>query len=59
LVNGFTNSLAGGIFSFAEVGNNLQRNFIHAVPEPSIWALLGTGLGLAALTRWRRRRGRW
>jgi fibronectin-binding autotransporter adhesin len=48
---GFSNDLAGGMFSVSQSGNNLLLNFT-AVPEPGS-ALLG-GLGLLALLRRRR-----
>ncbi len=44
----FTSDAGPGTFSFSQNGNLLQLNFTP-VPEPSTWALLGSGLGLAAL----------
>jgi fibronectin-binding autotransporter adhesin len=43
VTSGFSNSTGSGVFSFAEVGDNLYLNFTP-VPEPSTWALMGTGL---------------
>jgi fibronectin-binding autotransporter adhesin len=52
---GFVNGTGGGTFSFSQVGNNLDLNFTP-VPEPSTWALMGTGvLALASITLRRRR----
>jgi T5SS/PEP-CTERM-associated repeat protein/autotransporter-associated beta strand protein len=51
----FTNSLGGGTFSVSQSGNNLLLNFTP-VPEPSTYALLLSGLGLAGLRAWRKRR---
>lgn len=51
----FTNSLGGGSFSVSQSGNNLLLNFTP-VPEPSTYALLLSGLGLAGLRAWRKRR---
>ncbi len=59
LVNGFTNNLAGGTFSFSESGDqhSLLLNFTPAaVPEPSTWALLVAGLGAVTVISRRRRR---
>jgi autotransporter-associated beta strand protein len=39
----FTNSTGGGTFGVNEIGNNLFLNFTP-VPEPSTWALMGTGV---------------
>jgi autotransporter-associated beta strand protein len=58
LVNGFTNNTNGGTFGFAEVGNSLVLNFTP-VPEPSTWALMGTGfLALATFEVRRRQRAK-
>lgn len=60
LVNGFTNNLAGGTFSFSESvdQHSLLLNFTPAaVPEPSTWALLVAGLGAVTVISRRRRRG--
>jgi autotransporter-associated beta strand protein len=55
-MSGFMNGIAGGGFSFSEVGNNLELNFTP-VPEPSTWALMGAGvLALSTLEVRRRRR---
>jgi len=43
VTTGFSNSTAGGSFSFTESGDNLFLNFTP-VPEPSTWVLLGSGL---------------
>lgn len=53
----FTNSLAGGTFSFSL--SNDQRSLLlnfTPVPEPSTYVLMGTGLSLLAGAAWRRRR---
>jgi fibronectin-binding autotransporter adhesin len=50
--SGFLNSV-GGMFSISQVGNNLDLNF-SPVPEPSTWALIGSGviaLGLFGVRR--------
>jgi fibronectin-binding autotransporter adhesin len=52
---GFANGTGGGTFSFSQVGNNLDLNFTP-VPEPSTWALMGTGVLAAAAFAVRRRR---
>ena len=54
ITTGFSNSTAGGSFSFTESGNDLVLNFTP-VPEPSTWALLGSGLLAVALLGLRRR----
>jgi autotransporter-associated beta strand protein len=54
ITTGFSNSTAGGSFSFTESGNDLFLNFTP-VPEPSTWALLGSGLLAVALLGLRRR----
>jgi len=50
----FQNSLGTGFFFVSQNANNLVLNFTP-VPEPSTWALLLTGLALAAFMFWRRR----
>ncbi len=57
LVNGFTNNLSGGFFTFSQSldQHSLLLNFT-AVPEPSTWALLLTGVGAVAVISRRRRR---
>jgi autotransporter-associated beta strand protein len=53
----FLNSLNGGSFGVSQSGNTLFVNFTPAaVPEPSTWALLVSGLGVFAFTALRRRR---
>jgi len=53
----FSNSLNGGTFAITDSGSLLALQFTpNAVPEPSTWVMLSSGLGLAALARWRRRR---
>jgi autotransporter-associated beta strand protein len=54
---GFTNGLSGGQFSVSTVGNDLKLNFT-AVPEPSTWALLVTGLAGVMISVVRRRSSR-
>ena len=51
---GFSNSTAGGTFSFTEIGNNLFLDFTP-VPEPATWALLLAGAALVGLVAWRQR----
>lgn len=55
--NFFTDAGSAGTFTFGLVdGTDVMLSFTP-VPEPSTWVLLGAGLGLAALARWRGRRG--
>jgi hypothetical protein len=57
--SGFANGLAGGAWSLAAVGNDLNLNFTaSAIPEPSAYAALAglCALGLA-LHRRRNREG--
>jgi autotransporter-associated beta strand protein len=49
----FANPLAGGSFSLSQSGNSLLLSFTP-VPEPSTYALLALGLGLAGLVARRR-----
>jgi hypothetical protein len=51
----FTNGLAGGGFSVANMGNNIVLDFTP-VPEPSTWALMAAGIAALGLAGWRRRR---
>jgi hypothetical protein len=44
----FSNSVAGGNFYIVQSGNTLQLDFTP-VPEPSSWALMAVGLGMAGL----------
>lgn len=55
VTSGFANSTGGGIFSFSEVGDNLDLNFTP-VPEPSTWALIGAGIFAVVPFALRRRR---
>jgi len=55
VTSGFSNSTGSGVFSFTEVGDNLYLNFTP-VPEPSTWALMGTGLVALLLPAALRRR---
>jgi fibronectin-binding autotransporter adhesin len=53
VTGGFLNGTAGGTFSVSEVGDNLDLNFTP-VPEPSTWALIGSGalaMGLFGIRR--------
>jgi hypothetical protein len=56
---GFANALAGGSFSMAQNGNNLDLIFTAAggtaVPEPGTWAAAALLAGAAAFMRWRKR----
>lgn len=56
--SGFQNDVAGGNFSVAQIGNDLVLNFAP-VPEPGVYGLLATALGIlgaARLVRARRQR---
>jgi autotransporter-associated beta strand protein len=55
-LSAFTNSLAGGSWSIAQSGNNLNLEFsaASAIPEPSTYAALA-GLAALGLVAWRRR----
>lgn len=50
----FTTDLQSS-FLVTYTGNSLSLTNFVAVPEPSTWALLFTGLGVLGLTAWRRR----
>jgi autotransporter-associated beta strand protein len=54
VTGGFLNGTAGGTFSVSEVGDNLDLNFTP-VPEPSTWALIGSGVLAMGLFGIRRR----
>ena len=49
----FQNSLNGGTFLVGESGNTLTLDFVP-VPEPSAWALILGGVGVIALSLYRR-----
>jgi autotransporter-associated beta strand protein len=51
----FLNSTNGGLFSVGQSGNDLTLNFTP-VPEPSTWAMMGSGLFALAGAAVRRRR---
>ena len=53
----FANSLGGGAFSLSSNATSIFLNFTP-VPEPSTWALLGTGVAVVAAASWRRRSAR-
>lgn len=57
VLSDFTNNngLAGGTFGVSMSGNNLYLNFTP-VPEPSTWALLGTGVLAVAIIGRRKRK---
>jgi autotransporter-associated beta strand protein len=56
---GFANALAGGTFSLAQSGNDLNLVFTAAggaaVPEPGTWAAAALLAGGAGFMRWRKR----
>lgn len=54
-LSGFANDLAGGAWSLAQSGNNLNLVFTSAIPEPSTYAMI---VGLLALLLAARRRTR-
>jgi hypothetical protein len=51
----FSNSLGIGSFFVSSNGSDVFLNFTP-VPEPSTWALLGTGVAAVGWAAWRRRR---
>jgi hypothetical protein len=53
----FANSLGGGTFSLSSNATSIFLNFTP-VPEPSTWALLGSGVAVVAAASWRRRSAR-
>lgn len=51
----FSTVLGEGVFSVSQSGNDIYLNFTP-VPEPSTYALMLAGLGLAGFRAWRKRR---